>query len=358
MTTTRKFDRPDGWSFDHFRTDNGLSIRYGYTHSPGKSRGTVVLTGGYGRHIEYYYEAINNWRDRGYTVYAMDWAGMGGSEREFPKQPLRPPSLPFEQHARMLHEFTQTIVKPPREKPAFLCTHSLGGNIVLRYLHMYEKRPDFPYNGAIMGAPMVDINTFVLPRRIFNRVVRAANEAGLSDLPIPEISKMYADFINAAFYRESTQDPVREAKHEQYKRETSAMHLGYPTPGWFQAAIKSADIVRNPEFLENIRTPILILTADRDSMVSVKSQERAALYLPHAALVKLRGARHGLWYDCDRVQEQLWDAVLTFTAGICARHRPRPSFSVPLPDAPPEPDAIIPPPHLRRPPPDGPHTIL
>jgi lysophospholipase len=356
LPSTKKFDAPDGWHFSTFKSQSGYTLRYGVVHAPPeRNRGTVVFTGGYGRNIEYYYEAINNWRDRGYTVYAMDWAGMGGSEREFPDQPQRPPSMPFEQHARMLHDFTQNIVRPPREKPALLCTHSLGGNIVLRYLHMYEKRPDFPYSAAIMGAPMVDINTFIMPRRIFNRLVNVANDAGLGDLPIPELSKMYTDFVNAAFYRGARQDPEREDKHEQYKRENAHMHIGYPTPGWFLSAMKSADIVRDPKFLENIRTPILILTAERDSMVSVKQQERAALHLQHAALVKLRGARHGLWYDCDRVQEQLWDAVATFTAGIGARHRPRPAFTIRLPDEPPQPDALFPPPQK---PPEGPRPGL
>lgn len=359
MPSTKKFDKPDGWQFSTFKSQSGYNIRYGVVHAPPeKCRGTVVFTGGYGRNIEYYYEAINNWRDRGYTVYAMDWAGMGGSDREFPSHPQRPPSLPFEQHARMLHEFTQNIVQPPREKPAFLCTHSLGGNIVLRYLHMYEKRPDFPYSGAILGAPMVDINTFVMPRGIFKRVIRAANDAGLRDIPLPEFSKMYTDFVNATFYRRPGDDPERETKHEQYKRDTSAMHIGYPTPGWFAAAIKSADIVRDPQFLENLRTPMLILSAERDSLVSVKQQERAALYIQHAALVKLRGARHGLWYDNDRVQEQLWDAVLTFTAGICARHRPRPAHFSALPDVPPEPDSLIPPPSRLPRPPAGPRPPL
>ncbi|MBU0859201.1 MAG: alpha/beta hydrolase [Alphaproteobacteria bacterium] len=351
MPSTKKFDKPEGWRFDTFRSQSGYNIRYGCVEAdPAKHRGTVVFAGGYGRHIEYYYEAINNWRDRGYSVYMMDWAGMGGSDREIPDQPQRPPTISFEQHARMLHEFTQNIVRPPREKPAFLCSHSFGGNITLRYLHMYEKRADFPFTGAIMGAPMVDINTFILPRQVFNRVVRAANKMGLGDMPMPEVSKMYTDFINAVAYRNAEPDNERQTSQENYKRETEHLQIGFPTPGWFAAAIKSADIVRNPKFLEQINTPVMILTAERDSMVSVKSQERAALHLPNAALVKLRGAKHGLWYDNDRVQDQLWNAVSTFTAGLCVRHKPRAALTVPLPDEPDLIDSGI----IVIPPPQGP----
>ena len=322
MTTTRKFDRPDGWAFDHFRTDNGLSIRYGYTFPPGKSRGTVVLTGGYGRHIEYYYEAVNNWRDRGYTVYAMDWAGMGGSEREDKSHPHRPPTMDFGQQSRIFHEFTQRIVRPDKNNPAFLVSHSMGAHFILRYLHDYEGRPDFPYTGAMLAAPLIDINTSVVPRSVFSRIVNAVNYVGLDEMPMPSMKKLYNDFVEAVMYAGDAPDPDRDAAHERHRRETHDLHVGYPTAGWLRAALDSIRIVRAPGYLDKINTPILILTADRDSLVSVKAQEWAAMILPHAALVKLRGGKHGLWYDCDRVQSQLWHSVDTFAAGLHARHKP------------------------------------
>jgi lysophospholipase len=340
-----------------FKSASGYNIRYGCVEPAGPCRGTVVLTGGYNRHIEYYYEAINNWRDRGYRVFAMDWAGQGGSDREFPEHPLRPASLAFEHHARMLHEFTQTVVKPPREKPAFLATHSLGGNIVLRYLAMYEKRPDFPYSGAILATPMIDINTYILPRRVFNRLVKCAHKAGMEDIPLPAVSKMYSDFINARMGRliksgsvSRERDAQREAVQAQIQRDTDHFHIGYPTMRWFRAALKSSDVVRDPAFLQSIRTPVLVLASEHDGMVSVKQQERAALYMPSAALVKIHDARHGLWYDTDRVQAQLWDAVNTFTAGLCARFKPRHAFSLHLP----EDDAPFIVPRPPGPAPDGP----
>ena len=336
LTTTKKFDRPEGWNFDFFRSDSGLSIRYGFVIPPGKARGTVVLTGGYGRHIEYYYEAINNWRDRGYSVYAMDWAGMGGSDREDPAHPHRPPTIPFAEQARLLHEFTQRIARPDHQSPAFLVSHSMGAHVALRYLHQYEKRPDFPYNGAILASTLIDINTALIPRGLFNRLVRAANHIGLDELPLPSAGKFYQDFISAVLYSHEEADPERDAAHERHRRETLALHVGYPTAGWFRAALESIRILRRPEFLQDINTPVLMLTADKDSLVSVRAQEWAAAHLPHAALVRLHGAKHGLWYDCDRVQAKLWNAVDTFTAGLSARQQAaprRPALPRPANDA-------------------------
>ncbi len=320
MTTTRKFDRPDGWNFSLFRSDSGLSIRYGYVFPEGPPRGTVVLTGGYGRHIEYYYEAINNWRDRGYTVYAMDWAGMGGSEREDKHHPHRPPTSDFGRQSRLFHEFTQRIVRPDRKNPAFLVSHSMGAHFILRYLHDYENRADFPYNGAMLAAPLIDINTSVVPRPLFRRIVNAVNYIGLDELPMPSMRKMYNDFVDAVSSYGETPDPDRDSAQERHRSETQGYHIGYPTAGWLRAAFDSIRVVRDPAYLQNIKTPILILCADRDNLVSVRAQEWAAMHLPYAALVKLRGGKHGLWYDRDDIQARLWQAVDTFASGLHARH--------------------------------------
>lgn len=343
--STRNFEKPPGWQFDYFSSSNGYKVRYGHVRPDGAPRGTVVVTTGYGRHIEYYYEMINNWRDRGYAVFAMDWAGQGGSEREEPQHPHRPPTMDFGQQARILHEFTQRIVRPDRSVPAFLVSHSQGGNIVLRYMQAYENRADYPYDGAVLATPLVDINTSLMPRAIFNRLVRGANRIGLDELPIPSSGKLYNDFISAVFFGKEEADPERDEAHERHKRDTEHYHLGYPTAGWFAAAIASTAIVRDPAFLQAIRTPTLILTADKDSLVSVRAQEEAALYMPHAVLVKLHNAKHGLWYDTDRVQNQLWHAVGLFTAGIHARHENLPRAVPPF-----RPGLWVPP----RPPAPGP----
>lgn len=330
MTTTRKFNQPEGWNFNFFRSSSGTSIRYGYALPVGESRGTVVLTGGYGCHIEYYYEALNNWRDRGYTVYAMDWAGFGGSEREDKHHPHRPPTTDFGNQSRIFHEFTKYVVRPDKNNPAFLVSHSMGAHLILRYLHDHEGQADCPYTAAILAAPLIDINTSVVPRPVFAQVVHAVNTIGLDEMPMPSIRKLCHDFVAAVRHNGNDLDPERAAAHERRRHEMQNLQSGYPTAGWLSAAIASIRILRRADYLQRIRTPVLILTPDQDSLVSVRAQEWAATHLQSAALVKLRGARHGVWYDGDAIQAQVWNAVDTFTYGLLAR-RKAPQTPPPVP---------------------------
>ncbi len=315
--TSKKLREPQNWNYRTFNSKSGLPIRYGYADPEGPCRGTVVLTGGYGRHIEYYYEAINNWLDRGFKVYAMDWHGQGGSGRENPSDRRRPPTKDFDYHVEIFNDFIKDIVKPARDKPAFLCSHSKGGNIMLRYLHKYEKTADFPFSGAILGTPMIRINTYVMQRSVFRRVVNALDKAGLTHTPLPSLSQLFWDFREAAFGGQKNKaDQERENVHEEYKDKTENYEIGFPTVGWLKQAMNSCDKVADEKFLGEIRTPVLILTSASDSLVSVSAQKKAADMLPNGLQKTFKDAVHGIWYDRDEVQEKLWQEIDGFTGRI------------------------------------------
>ena len=242
--TSKKFERPADWKFGCFKTQDGSDIRYGVVHPKSSPKGTVVITGGYGRHIEYYYEKINNWLDRGYSVYAMDWFGQGGSCRENPEFPHKPGTKDFGNHVEHFDEFIKKIVKPDPSKPAYLSSHSKGGNIMLRYLHEHEDDPDFPFTGAILGAPMIDINIKMLPRKAFAKTVSAMDKVGLQHTPILSIPKVIEDFMDAVIGRWKTKlDIEREHIHAEYKRDTEHLVLGFPTIGWLREAFNSCNMV-------------------------------------------------------------------------------------------------------------------
>jgi lysophospholipase len=328
--TSKKLHKPLHWRFEYFESASGSKIRYGYSKPNGKSKGTVLVTGGYGRHIEYYYEKINNWLDRGFTVYAMDWDGQGGSSRENPNRRDRPSSKDFEHHADIFHEFVQNIARPDRTKPAFLSSHSKGGNVMLRYIHKYEKRPDYPFSGAILAAPMIDINTRFLRKQTFRRLVNAFRRAGIEDVPLSGPTKLLKDFASAVRRQEEhkTSDPLRQKFNEHYQKMSSPHQVGSPTMSWLTRAMESIDVVKTKEFLENIHTPVLILTPHKDNLVCIDSQKWAAQTLKNGKQIPFQTAQHGLWYENDAVQKKVWQEIDNFTAPLIQHHIPTPFWLI------------------------------
>ena len=61
---------PRGWNGHlSFHSKTNHKIRYGHAPAIGKTVGTVVLTHGYGEHIDISYEVIKNYQERGYEVF-------------------------------------------------------------------------------------------------------------------------------------------------------------------------------------------------------------------------------------------------------------------------------------------------
>ena len=323
--TTNKYHKPESWQFAFFDSKSGSRIRYGFTAPDGESKGTVVVTGGYNNPIEYYYEQINNWRDRGYTVYAMDWDGQGGSSRSNASRRDWPADRDFGEHADMFHEFVQDIVKPDQTKPAFISSHSKGGNIMLRYMKKYEQRDDYPFTAAILGAPLIDMNTRFIPKKAFRRLIETFNFLGVRDVPMQDAGKLFFAFKQAmnAQPPPSEDDAKRKAAGQDNKHASEPHNIGLPTIQWLRRALHSINEVKHPDFLKNIETPILILTPHKDGLVCVESQKWAAEQLPHGKQIEFKNARHGIWYDTDHIQKQVWREVDHFTNNLTFGHYAR-----------------------------------
>lgn len=312
--TSKKFDKPENWQFDYFKSRDGSRIRYGFAFPEnGDNRGTVVLTGGYGRHIEYYYESINNWLDRGYAVWAMDWDGQGGSYCGCKNEPRKPSHKSFDAHVEDFHLFVRNIVRPDPAKPAFLSSHSKGGNIMLRYLRKYEKSDGFPFSGAVLGTPMLKLRSYILPGSLFNGIIRVFDEAGLSDMRLPAKVGLLQQFRERSIHKQPDKQSDIERLRDQFMKAQQTMHynIGTPTIGWFAKATRSASEVMDESFLRAIDTPVLILTSRYDPLVTAKAQNIAASLLPNGEQEVFR-AQHGIWYDRDEVQDALWRRIDDF----------------------------------------------
>lgn len=327
--TSKKLYQPDEWHFGLFKSRSGAIVRYG-SAEPDQSpaRGTVVLTGGYDRYIEHYYEAINNWRDRGYKVWAMDWDGQGGSSREDPHRPHKPSGKSFEHQAAIFDEFVTQIVQPDRSKPAYLCSHSMGGNIIMRYVAAHQDRADFPFTAMILAAPMIDINTYVVSRTQAKIFINAAHALGMDDLIPPKGTKLFRDFRKSSLFNSNDLDPDRQTARDYYRYHTMHNRIGYPTASWLRNAFNSSDIVNQRRFFNSLKLPALIITPGQDNLVSIHAQTRAARYMHNARQVKIDQARHGVWYDCDDVQRKLWHEIDYF---IKQRESPQPRLPPPGP---------------------------
>ncbi len=288
--------QPSGWASSYFR--NADQEKIFYAKIPASSgipvQGSVVLTTGYGDSIYNEYDTIREWQKRGYDIYAMDWASQGFSQRN-PAHPNRPSSRPLSYHVRDLDQFVHHVVEPQADRPLILSTHSMGGAIAALYL---KEHPDV-FDKAVLAAPMLDLDTSILPRQCFKNLAHIAKNIGLKNMSLPNWRDIIYDLKN--FGRGKLSDTFSTAANDDYK----PYELKLPTWGWVDSAYAAMDKTAKPDFFKDIRTQILFVTAGHDELVDNKIITIAAKAAPNGHLLHLPDAQHSI-----RSASTLDDAVL------------------------------------------------
>jgi len=85
------------------------------------------------------------------------------------------------------------------------------------------------------------------------------------------------------------------------------------TYGWLAATFESIDILTEPGFTEKITTPILIISAGEDKVVSNEAQRTICSFLESCRLTEIPGARHEILKETDAVQSIFWEEFDRFT---------------------------------------------
>jgi lysophospholipase len=296
--------QPTGWKNDYFRNADGETIFYATVPGKGPSRGSVVLTTGYGDSIFNYYDTIREFQTRGFSIYAMDWASQGFSQRN-PAHPDRPSSRPLDIHVRDLDLFVETIVRPEADAPLILASHSMGGHIGALYL----KRHPEVFDSAILAAPMLDLNTSILPKTVFRNLADFMRKIGLGDTSLPN--------WRGALYRIQSGDifspPQVVAGFDDGDPQFKPYELKLPSWAWVDNAYDTIDRINGKDFFRDIPAKILFVAAGRDELVDNRSIENAARAVPDARLLTLDTARHGIWQSSLDDRQKLWrqiDALL------------------------------------------------
>lgn len=283
------------------------------TGKDGKGRGSLLFLPGRADFYEKYLETLDYWATEGWRVTAADWRGQAGSGRFTPD----PQAGHVPDFAVWLEDLAALWAywKARTPGPHVLVGHSMGGHLVLRAL--VERRVD-PV-ALVLSAPMLGFVT-PIPAAVQHMVAKLMCRIGdptrlawkTSEKPGQRLSGRAALL---------THDLDRYADEEWWKSHRPELAMGPATWGWVERAADSVARFAVPGALESVATPILLLGARFDGLVSCKALERAAMRLPNAeCTIWGREARHELLREADSVR----DAVLARIDDFLDRKAPPP----------------------------------
>lgn len=307
------FDRrryPDGFAFDDWIAADGWICRaYRWPAARAHPRGSLLFQSGRADFIEKYLEACDHWHRDGWTIEGFDWRGQGGSRGSAPPR-AADDRLSFDP---LIDDFAAFVAEWRARTPGphVIVAHSMGGHVALRACAERGIAPD----ALVLVAPMLALDTRRLPVWIARRLVSAMVAIGRG---------------GRAAWAEDVDDPRRQGRltgsRERYedsqwwKRQMPALATGSPSWNWLAAAMAGERRIARRGAIEGVRTPVLLIEAGRDQLVSGQAIERAARRLRNAELVRFPSARHEILREADDERR----AALAAIDGFLDRRAPSP----------------------------------
>ena len=292
--------------YDFMITADQGFLRYGIWHVPKEKRkGSILFLGGRSEFLEKYSETIGKLNQKGFDVYSFDWRGQGLSSRMLANRHKGFISS-YDVYLDDLNLFFDKIVKPASIHPLIIIAHSMGGHIALRFLFDHPEAVDM----AVLTSPMIGIFRSNLSRWLVKLITRVAVRTGFR----------HAYAIGAGDYADGkfngndlTSDPGRFMDAIKAIEKNPDLALGGVTYGWLSATLASIDILNQPGYAAKITTPILMISAGEDKVVSIDAQKKICASLPNCRFVEIPGARHEIFKETDAVQSIVWREFERFT---------------------------------------------
>ena len=112
-----------------------------------------------------------------------------------------------------------------------------------------------------------------------------------------------------------TSDPQRYARNSTIASTHPALAIGDPTVGWTRAAFARMREFERLRYPLEIMTPVLVLSAGADRVVSTPAIESFASRLKAGSAISIPGARHEMLMERDAIRAQVFAAIDAFIPG-------------------------------------------
>ncbi len=278
-----------------FRAFDGVSIFYEYFLAEG-STASVVMVHGLSEFTKKFYECIYYMLQQGYNVFIYDQRCHGLSDRLTDKRELLHVDS-FDDYVKDLSQFVDDVVLKVEDKPIHLYAHSMGGAVSALYLAKYSHKVKKAVLSAPMFEPVVDrvpVSVARVGLTIGRWILGGKKQFSLSDEFDPDVQYKVAYGSSRARF-----------EHNMTMRRENAEYQSSPMSfGWVSRSLTVGNRILRRRTMRGITVPVLILSAENDTMVNNAPQHRFAERYKNCELVTIKGAAHALLAsDADTVTQ-------------------------------------------------------
>lgn len=295
-----------------FQNNQQLNIHYAYSNTPDATKTIVISPGrveGYLKYKELMYDLVQ----QGFSVYVIDHQGQGLSSRRL-DNPHKGYVESFDDYVNDLHQFIENIVLPNQNNELVLLGHSMGCAIGLRYIQVH---PDV-FKRALFSSPMWGFISGSIPDGIAKAMINTVN--WFSDVFLPENPYFLGgdDYHNVPFPENQLTSSKKRYDYFRYiYNQQPKLQLGSITFSWLKESVDAIDQAFAE--LDKVKTPILVLQAEADSII--KNQSHVDFYdklnhlHPELNLqppITIKQGQHELFIESDPIRNQVMTHIINF----------------------------------------------
>lgn len=297
------YKAPKGIKSYFVNMDDGINIRVcHWLQKKEKNAGTIFLQQGHNEFIEKYYETIQEFIDRGYSIICFDWRGQGMSERmidDINKSFISD----FKKYDKDLEKILKEIIEPFFPKPLIGLGHSMGGCLMLSAFHNHPTKFDY----GILSAPMLGFKneSFLRTASSVMNFLKKDTDYLIGSKPNMGIETPFEE-------NDLTTDKSRYKRTQMLVRKMPAIRLWGVTNSFAKAVNKRFKLIRSKNWAEQIDVKILIINSLKDRVVYSKKTIEMAKRLKNSKIINFENCEHEIFMEKNEYRKKLWNEFDNF----------------------------------------------
>lgn len=288
----------------YFRSSDKTSLYWVKLTSEQHTKAIVIVNGRIECSLKYQ-ELFYDLFQQGYDIYSFDHRGQGLSDRLIDDKEMGYVGE-FEDYVQDLAQLVEHFDLNRYDK-RYLIGHSMGGNIVTRYLQTHAH----PFNAAALSAPMYGVNLPWYLKPVATLVGQAMSALQSKPDFAPGQAAYYPKPFEGNFLSQSA---IRYRWFRDLYEQQPQLRIGGASAHWVWQGLMACK--QCYLMTRHLKTPLLVMQAGEDKIVSndaqIKLMKKLAKTNTQCAFTIIHGARHELFFEQDEYRNQALDRALTF----------------------------------------------
>jgi len=295
---------PPDWEFKDFTTADDRNIRWGETGNRNAAKASVVFVPGFGGFMEMYGEQVDMLAERGFHVMSFEARGMGGGDRDNPKQPEQMNPSDFKIYSDDFAAFYKAHVSDLPQDKAVLAL-SFGAHLSMRAAAEHNLNVD----AFVSAAPALRLQTGTdMSREDAVKGLGLMRTLGRGEYFLPGTGNWlpYSDDLTAV--KDCGSEPKRLYRRDVILADRLDLRTGGPTVNWVLELDESGSgYMASDSFKAAFNMPSKILLADGDTIIDNDYAKAICQDIESCEVEILPKSGHCLLVERDETLSRIFD---------------------------------------------------